>query len=73
MMIVAGLNAAPVVRLKRTWEQVNQRTMATWQYLNDLMAPDKNSSKYRQALRTIGPPCVPYLGSSYFQIRLDCR
>lgn len=59
---MAGLSASPVSRLKRTWEQVNQRTMASWHYMNDLMGADKNFAKYRAALRTIGPPCVPYMG-----------
>ncbi|KEI39358.1 uncharacterized protein L969DRAFT_49135 [Mixia osmundae IAM 14324] len=62
MHIIAGLNSTPIYRLKRTWEIVPQKTVNTLAALNELMKPNKNFGDYRDAVRTIGPPCVPFLG-----------
>ena len=60
--IVAGLNSTPVHRLKRTWENVSAKAMASLGMLNAIMKPDKNYKEYREALRAVAPPCVPFLG-----------
>ena len=64
MQIVAGLNSGAIYRLKRTWELVNQRSMSTLTYLGNLMSPENNHALYRDALRLVGSPCVPFLGRS---------
>ena len=62
MQIVAGLNSGAIYRLKRTWELVNQRSMSTLTFLGNLMSPENNHALYRDALRLVGSPCVPFLG-----------
>ena len=62
MSIIAGLESTPVHRLRRTWDTLNQRTLATKQALYDLMSPHRNFGAYRDAIRSIGPPCVPFIG-----------
>lgn len=64
MHIVAGLGSSAIYRLKRTWELVNQRPMATFTFLGNLMSPENNHALYRDALRLVGSPCVPFLGES---------
>ncbi|CAG8769421.1 2943_t:CDS:2, partial [Ambispora leptoticha] len=60
--IISGLNSAPIHRLKRTWEMVNQKTMQTLEALNRIMNSTKNFSDYRETLHSVNPPCVPFLG-----------
>ncbi|KAM0745920.1 hypothetical protein T439DRAFT_360874 [Meredithblackwellia eburnea MCA 4105] len=60
--IIAGLNSTPIHRLRRTWETVNQKSMASLKHLNSIMRPDKNYKMYREALKGVTPPCVPFLG-----------
>ena len=62
MHIVAGLYTTPIHRLRRTWETLNQKTLSSLQALNTLMSPARNFNEYRETLRTVGPPCVPFLG-----------
>ena len=62
MHIVAGLNCSAVYRLKRTWELVSQRAVSTLTFLGNLMSPENNHALYRDALRLVGAPCVPFLG-----------
>jgi len=60
--IVSGLNSAPVYRLRRTWDQVNQRHIAMLESLNKVMHSSKNFSDYREMIHKLNPPCVPFLG-----------
>ncbi|KAI5479345.1 cell division control protein Cdc25 [Pseudohyphozyma bogoriensis] len=60
--IIAGLNSTPIHRLRRTWETVSQKSMSVLAGLNNIMRPDKNYKVYREALRAVTPPCVPFLG-----------
>ncbi|ORY87394.1 hypothetical protein BCR35DRAFT_330390 [Leucosporidium creatinivorum] len=60
--IIAGLNSTPIHRLRRTWETVNQKSMISLGMLNNIMRPDKNYKEYRDQLRKVAPPCVPFLG-----------
>ncbi|KAK4057256.1 cell division cycle- protein [Microbotryomycetes sp. JL221] len=56
--IIAGLNSTPIHRLRRTWENVSQKSMVSLGMLNNLMRPDKNYKEYREHLRRVTPPCV---------------
>ncbi|KZT28888.1 ras GEF [Neolentinus lepideus HHB14362 ss-1] len=58
--IVSGLNASPIIRLKRTWEQVGQRFMNQLQTSH--INTDKNYGAYRATLAKVTPPCVPFFG-----------
>jgi len=60
--IIAGLNAAPVRRLRRSWEPVSARYLARLNICEAIIDPHRNFANYRQTLATISPPCVPYLG-----------
>lgn len=62
--IIAGLNSTPIHRLRRTWETVSQKSMISLGMLNNIMRPDKNYKEYRDQLRKVAPPCVPFLGRS---------
>ena len=69
--IIAGLNAAPVRRLKRSWEQVNVRFMVKLGTCETLVDPGRNFKNYRHMLANISPPCVPYVGV-YFSFLSGC-
>lgn len=60
--ITSGLNTPPIRRLKRTWEQVNQRFMAQFAACEMTIDSNKNFTKYRQLMATVTPPCVPFIG-----------
>lgn len=60
--IVSGLNTPHIRRLKRTWEQVNARTMGQLSLCESLIDSTKNFSNYRRTLEKVTPPCVPFFG-----------
>ncbi|KAF8158224.1 ras guanine nucleotide exchange factor domain-containing protein [Crassisporium funariophilum] len=60
--ITSGLNTPPIRRLKRTWEQVNQRFMAQFGACEMTIDSNKNFTKYRQLMASVTPPCVPFIG-----------
>ncbi|KIY72491.1 ras GEF [Cylindrobasidium torrendii FP15055 ss-10] len=60
--ITSGLNTPHIRRLKRTWEQVNQRAMAQFGACEMTIDSNKNFTRYRQLMATITPPCVPFIG-----------
>ncbi|KAI9229311.1 MAG: ras guanine nucleotide exchange factor domain-containing protein [Piptocephalis tieghemiana] len=62
MAILAGLNSAPIHRLKRTWDSVSNRSMVTLESLKTLMSTSKNFGSYREILHSVNPPCMPFLG-----------
>lgn len=62
MSILAGLNSAPVHRLKRTFELLSTKTQATLETIRNLMSTTKNFSTYRDSLRSCTGPAIPFLG-----------
>ena len=60
--IMAGLNSAPVLRLKRTKDMVSQKTQALKVELDRVLDSGKNFQNYKNMLKTINPPCVPFFG-----------
>lgn len=60
--IISALGTAPIARLKRTWDQVPQRTQVTLETMRKLMASTKNFGEYREALHAANPPCIPFFG-----------
>ncbi|KAG5641546.1 hypothetical protein DXG03_004792 [Asterophora parasitica] len=60
--ITSGLNTPPIRRLKRTWEQVNQRSMTQFGDCEMTIDSNKNFTKYRQLMASVTPPCVPFIG-----------
>ncbi|KAJ3558904.1 hypothetical protein NM688_g656 [Phlebia brevispora] len=61
--ITSGLNTPPIRRLKRTWEQVNQRFTAQLSVCESTIDSNKNFNNYRSTLARITPPCVPFIGT----------
>lgn len=61
--ILSGLSSTCVFRLRKTWEGVDPRLMSTYDELKKLMSSSENSHAYREALRHMTPPCVPYIGN----------
>jgi son of sevenless-like protein len=60
--IVSGLNSPPIRRLKRTWDQINQRFLSLLGTCEMTIDSGKNFNNYRQLLQRITPPCVPFIG-----------
>ncbi|ROT38848.1 ras GEF [Sodiomyces alkalinus F11] len=60
--IISALGTAPIARLKRTWDQVPQRTQSVLESMRRLMASTKNFGEYREALHAANPPCIPFFG-----------
>ncbi|CRG83087.1 Cell division control protein 25 [Talaromyces islandicus] len=60
--IVSGLGTAPIYRLARTWSQVSERSMATFERIRCLVNSTKNFNVYRETMSAAHPPCVPFLG-----------
>ncbi|KAE8264041.1 hypothetical protein A4X03_0g1235 [Tilletia caries] len=60
--IISALNSAPIHRMKRTWDAVNQRTVGNLDSLMRTMSSTKNFAYYRDLLHKLNPPCVPFLG-----------
>lgn len=63
--IVSALGTAPILRLNRTWAQVNPKTNATLESMRQLMASTKNFGQYREKLHAANPPCIPFLGTTF--------
>ncbi|KAH7313277.1 putative cell division control protein Cdc25 [Stachybotrys elegans] len=60
--IISALGTAPIARLKRTWDQVPQRTTSVLETMRRLMASTKNFGEYRETLHASNPPCIPFFG-----------
>jgi hypothetical protein len=63
MAVSAGLNLSPVHRLKKAWEALHPSSRQLWDDVQQLLAPQQSFKEYRAALRTVQPPCLPYLGA----------
>eukprot|EP01119_Soliformovum_irregulare_P007287 TRINITY_DN19691_c0_g1_i1.p1 TRINITY_DN19691_c0_g1~~TRINITY_DN19691_c0_g1_i1.p1 ORF type:complete len:449 (-),score=103.72 TRINITY_DN19691_c0_g1_i1:103-1410(-) len=62
MEIIGGLNLHPITRMKLTWEQVPASQRAMVEELNALMDNRQNYKDYRQLLKSVKGPAIPYLG-----------
>jgi hypothetical protein len=62
--VVAGLNSAPITRLKRTKELLSAKTVSLKANLDATLDSTKNFANYKEMLKTINPPCVPFFGES---------
>ncbi|KAJ3021952.1 RasGEF [Thoreauomyces humboldtii] len=65
--IVAGLNLAPVARLKRTWKALPKKYAEVWDHLNAVVSSENSYKTYRAALRhaqqqDAKEAILPYLG-----------
>lgn len=65
MEIIASLHNSSIHRLYNTWELLPQKSWDMFEFLSTLMnsnAGEGNFHLYRNALRKVVPPLVPYLG-----------
>ncbi len=60
--IISAMGTAPIDRLKRTWDGIPPKMIASLESMRKLMAGAHNFSEYRQALHHAVPPCVPFFG-----------
>jgi len=60
MSISAGLNNTAIYRLKDTWDDLSIKSIEFINEMENLFS--SNYKGYRQLLKTISPPCIPYLG-----------
>jgi len=58
--LVSALNTPPIRRLKRTWQQVGGRVMASLESSEKLFDSNKNFNNYRQELSSVNVHCVPF-------------
>jgi son of sevenless-like protein len=60
--IISALGTAPIHRLNRTWQAVNQRSMGVLESMRKLMGSTRNFAEYRDTLHRANPPCIPFFG-----------
>jgi son of sevenless-like protein len=60
--ILAGLNSSTILRLKKTWEALNQKYRTLMDRLNGVIEHTRNHSVYRGMLRETRGPVLPFLG-----------
>lgn len=70
--VIAGLNAAPIDRLKRTKELLSAKVASLKDELDRIMDSSKNFSNYKDMLKTINPPCVPFFGELLLSAYVIC-
>jgi len=59
---LAGLNMAPVFRLKYTKANMSKAVTAVVAEMEASMSPDKAHKRYRELIGDADPPCIPFLG-----------
>ncbi|KAJ1821017.1 hypothetical protein LPJ75_000809 [Coemansia sp. RSA 2598] len=62
MSVLGALTSVPVERLTRTWQAVQQKSLATYNTLKQIMRTDRNFAEYRDSLHSCNPPAIPFVG-----------
>jgi len=62
MEIAAGLNMGAVARLVKTWAALDTKSKARYEELMQLTHVTNNCRAYRDKLKTLTSPALPYLG-----------
>jgi hypothetical protein len=62
MAIICSLNSSMVLRLKKTWELVSQKTKLRLEELKTITDVGKNYAVLRQRLLNHVAPCIPFVG-----------
>ena len=63
MAIICSLNSCTIVRLRKTWENLSQKTKATLEDLKRIVDVSRNHMVLRQRLQNHVPPCLPFVGT----------
>ncbi|KAJ9642574.1 Ras guanine nucleotide exchange factor bud5 [Coniosporium tulheliwenetii] len=62
MAIICSLNSSMVLRLKRTWDIVPQKTKTRLEDLRTIVDVSRNYAVLRQRLQNHVAPCIPFVG-----------
>ncbi|KAI9884572.1 MAG: hypothetical protein M1823_003644 [Watsoniomyces obsoletus] len=62
MAIVCALDSSNILRLKKTWETLSQKTKARLEHLRGVVEVSRNYAVLRQHLQNAVPPCLPFVG-----------
>ncbi|KAG0276241.1 hypothetical protein BGZ95_007778, partial [Linnemannia exigua] len=62
MAITNGIESTPVSRLYNTWEGINKVYLERFLQLKKAISSESNYSAYRNKLKTVLAPCIPFLG-----------
>ncbi|KAI9712622.1 MAG: hypothetical protein M1812_006802 [Candelaria pacifica] len=63
MAIICSLNSSTILRLRRTWDLVAQKTKNTLDDLRSIVEVSRNYAVLRQRLQNHVPPCLPFVGT----------
>ncbi|KAJ2998963.1 hypothetical protein HDV02_003801 [Globomyces sp. JEL0801] len=63
MSIIAGINKACIMRLSKTLAEVSPKTIKKRQEMETLMAASGSYKNYRASIKSIAPPCIPFIGT----------
>ncbi|EDO35331.1 predicted protein [Nematostella vectensis] len=68
--LMAGLQSAPIYRLKQTWKEVSSKRRKKFRHLSIIMGESDNFALYRGELSSClaNGPCLPFLGDFLTQI-----
>lgn len=64
MQIISGLGNASIYRLKHSWDALPKQSTDLYEQLTGLMANNGSFRRYREHLKQVNPPTIPYLGIS---------
>lgn len=62
MTINASLNTTAILRLKKTWELLGQKTKLMHDYHTEICSHEKNYACLRRRFESAALPCLPYVG-----------
>lgn len=62
MAIISALFSATIHRMKKTWALLPSKAMETLDNMNKLMNSSRNFNEYRDILRMVSPPVIPFFG-----------
>lgn len=62
MAVISALYSATIHRMKKTWASVSEKTLETLDNMNKLMNSSRNFNEYRDILRMVTPPVIPFFG-----------
>lgn len=60
--VLAGLGQSSVYRLKDVWDDVPKKILKKHEKTKEMLSRDKAYERYRAVLKSVNPPCIPYLG-----------
>jgi len=62
MSVMSALNSSTILRLKRTWEGLGNKSRMLFETMNKAVNHQRNYAEYRATLRHARTPCIPFLG-----------